>query len=213
MSWYTEGIRIVGCNFLGGPTSMGMVLQGASDAQVVDCLLQGQGLPISVDMNCRVQVLRCRMIGNGYMGLRVSYGVSLDLIDSEIGPGQYGIMVDSARRFAGHGNLINGCSARTVYVLTTTEVEFHGNHIFPGGGTDIEARAMQLSCPEPCHYDFTGNYWGNASAEEIANRIIDYTDYNGSDYQHWAIIDFLPFAAQPVQTEPATLGALKSLFR
>jgi hypothetical protein len=210
MSWWTDGVRIVRCDFFGG--SAGITLQGASDAQVIDCLLQGQSTAIGVDMDCCVQVLRCRIVDYAYLGLKAHFGVSMDLVDNEIGAGQYGIIVDGASRFAGHGNVISGCSVRTLWVMTTTEVEFHGNQILPGVGSDIEARAMQVSCPEPCHYDFTSNYWGTLSAEEIADRIIDYTDYGGSDYEHWAIIDFAPFEGEPVATEPTSWGAVKALF-
>lgn len=68
------------------------------------------------------------------------------------------------------------------------------------------------SLTEPVVVDLTDNYWGTDDPAQIAAWIHDYNDYSPPNPGCWVVIDFEPFADQPVQTEQTTWGAVKSLF-
>jgi hypothetical protein len=109
-------------------------------------------------------------------------------------------------------NLFIGGTGTTLEIIRTP-MDFHQNHIINGGGTSVAALWERGSLIEPVVVDLTENYWGTDDPAQIAEWIFDYNDYDPPNPGCWVIIDFEPFADQPVQTESTTWGAVKSLFR
>lgn len=108
-------------------------------------------------------------------------------------------------------NIFNGGSDTCVWI--GCPVEFHGNHLINGGGSSLRVWWYRHGLTEPYDLDVTGNYWGTGDADQIAAWIEDYHDHDPSDDRFYAIARYAPFADQPVQTQPATWGAVKALFQ
>lgn len=211
MASSAENVNISNCEIVGG--SLGIYLPSVPSAVVADCVLQGSGTAISIGLGGFSQIVRCGFIEYENCALSVSGGASVQLINSHIFEGRFGISFIGDGRLEGHGNVIEGCSQRTLLIQSATDVEFCGNQILPGEGPSVEARASQWLCPETCHLNLIGNYWGTDDAEEIAGRIIDYYDFDPPSGWYRAIVDFIPFEGGVVTTERQTWGAVKSLYR
>lgn len=85
--------------------------------------------------------------------------------------------------------------------------EFHGNHIFNGGGYTVALDNFQ-NLPAVT-VDFTGNYWGTDDAGQITAWIWDGHD----DPQIHAFVAFEPFADGPVPGQRRSWGEVKELYR
>ena len=68
------------------------------------------------------------------------------------------------------------------------------------------------SLTQPVIVDLTLNYWGTDDPAQIATWIDDYNDHHPMELWWYVIVQYEPFADQPVQTERTTWGTVKSLF-
>ena len=104
------------------------------------------------------------------------------------------------------GSVLSG-SFRTIDTLGATQLTVNGSHILRTGQWAVWANG---SIPGGRRtYDLTNNYWGTSSAADIAAWIWDSNDSS----ENWGTVNFQPFSAQEVPTEPTTWGDLKALFR
>mgnify|MGYP006299040655 CR=1 FL=1 len=98
---------------------------------------------------------------------------------------------DVAFRVAYVGNLtVNGCD-------------------LSGGSRGIVWCKDIINCTEVRTVDMTGNYWGTADPDSIANLIRDNNDSDEACF----IIDYEPFETESTPVEKKGLSDLKGLFR
>jgi hypothetical protein len=140
-------------------------------------------------------------------------GSVFSLYDNEfIGDSYAAYFATGGTTVTARNNIFIGGSATTIKI-NRTPMDFHQNHIINGEGPSVKALWERGSLTEPVVVDLTENYWGTDDPAQIAAWIDDYNDYPPQDLWHYVIVQYEPFADQPVQTESTTWGAVKSLFR
>ncbi len=103
---------------------------------------------------------------------------------------------------SGTGNIFAGGGASTIYCQDAVAIELHNNHIFSLGTPYVQC-AQYYNPPMRVHH-LENNYWGTDDVDAI------YALIENCPYMQ---VDIEPIADGPVQTETATWGAVKSLFR
>lgn len=157
---------------------------------------------------CRVQVA-----GGNPPAIKVMTGAEFSLYDNTFEGDVWAASFQTGgTTVVARNNLFIGGTGTTLEIIRTP-MDFHQNHIINGGGTSVAALWERGNLVDPVVVDLTENYWGTDDPAQIAAWIHDYSDYNPPNPGCWVIIDFEPFADQPVQTEQTTWGAVKSLFR
>ena len=78
-----------------------------------------------------------------------------------------------------------------------------------GGSRGIVWCKDIINCTEVRTVDMTGNYWGTADPDSIANLIRDNNDSDEACF----IIDYEPFETESTPVEKKSLSDLKNLFR
>ncbi len=105
-------------------------------------------------------------------------------------------------------NVFNGGSYAAIEVLASPTVFGEENH-FLKGTSDFTIILQYCSNPFLGSVDLRNNYWGTDDPEQVAQWI-----YDGADDPDLAIeVQYLPFSAEPMPTEPSTLGGFRSMFR
>jgi hypothetical protein len=225
--WGDDGIVVTGC--YGHENDYGVVCYpGSANAIVRNCLFENNdaGVDFSGTQNALVElcefnnnlwsvqyeqgasgtVTRCRM-RERYGCVAVAGSSGLTIITNNDCQGSERYCVGLSGPAVVTGNVFRGGQFATV-VATNFQSHFNGNHIIKGAGW-----AVQVLGPDALPLriaDFENNYWGTAEADSIRAWILDHYDQPTSYY---GIVDFEPFATEPLPAERKSLGDVKSLYK
>lgn len=232
-----EGATVVASEFIGCSYGV-MCLDGGDNVDVRDCTFVGDytGVGLQGAWQATYSVSNCRFDGGG-TAVEVLYGhatIQACQATSMVGGTQLAPVYLAAEHAQVH---LENCTAQTtgravwvsghaslvgsnvvlegghsvVFAREDATVSIHDSHLINAGGYTIEA--WYYSCepdpPEPWVLDLTENYWGTTDIEQIEDWIF-------IDQEHGpncVVVDYLPLADGPVQTQRETWGTVKTLFR
>jgi hypothetical protein len=211
---HPNGVSITDCEFI-NTSRYAISGIGGIGWCVRDTEIYGGYGGIQFSQGARGTVERCRVqvAGGNPPAIGLLTGSVFTLSDNEfIGDDWAASFATGGTTVTARNNLFIGGSW-TCLEINRTPMDFHQNHIINGGGASVRALWERGSLTQPVVVDLTENYWGTDDPAQIAAWVFDYNDYDPPNPGCWVIIDFEPFADQPVQTERTTWGTVKSLFR
>jgi len=203
----SENVVVVGCTF--ESSNGGVYLASVSDASVSDCSFETIPIGVRAVDGTSATIESCTFANS--VGV-YCHSSTVRILSNYFGSSRVAVEFLGQGSYVATGNVFEGCAERTIRIDSGWDIQVNGNHILPGAGVSVDASVWRNLCPEVCHIDFTGNYWGTNDPAEIEDRIIDYHDFNPIEGFHWAVIDFDPFEEDEVRTERRSWGSLKSLF-
>jgi len=117
---------------------------------------------------------------------------------------QYNAIVLNNATLTGTGNIIQ-CNGDYTIDASNCAASFHGNHILKSRLGTVFFNFYNV--PHEV-MDLTNNWWGTSDPDSIAAWIRD-----GVDDPQFPIVQYDPFALQPVGEEKKSVSDLKSMFR
>jgi nitrous oxidase accessory protein NosD len=148
----------------------------------------------------------CELQGVQIVGVAISTGSSVEMTDCYLDDNERHINFTNST-LTGLRNRLGNFGLYGIWIETPGELLWNNNDFLYSSPYQVYVSGHFFQ--DPPHYDFTGNYWGTADAGIIADNIYDLND----DINVRAIIDFNPFAEQPVPAQSSSIGELKSQFR
>ncbi len=202
---------------------------GTGPVAVRHCIFDANALAIEVLDNQNVHIENCTITG-GTVGIQyegVSSGVItsvriesflnigvialnqsfIDLTNVQLIGGRASLNSEFGAVITGRRNVLRGASFETITLYACATVDLHESHILGDGMLLVHAH--QCNRASPAIVDLTGNYWGISNPDSIASRIRDSSD----DPALNVIVQFEPFANDPLAPRNSTLGNVKWRFR
>ncbi len=183
---------------------------------IQDCVIHGGRTHVGIYEGAQVELRDCQFCERAGTSAVAISSSDVQMYGCRIAAGVDGLYFEQWGSLIGSGNVLEGCSRVTFHVgadAARSFMDFHGNDILNGGGMSVKVVAGDVNCPDPCHVDLSGNYWGTDDPDQISAWIDDHSDYEPPDWIHRVIIDFEPFSPVSVPVTPMSWGALKALFR
>ena len=208
-----NGVSIMNCEFF-NTSRFAISGIGGDGWTVSDTEIYGGYGGIQFSQGATGVIERChvQVAGGNPPAIGLLTGSVFSLFDNEFVADGYAAFFATGRTVVTARNNVFVGGSWTCLEINLTPMDFRQNHIINGGGMSVRALWERGSLTEPVVVDLTDNYWGTDDPAQIAAWIHDYNDYSPPNPGCWVIIDFEPFADQPVQTEQTTWGAVKSLF-
>jgi len=222
----SERVRAESCEFVDNDDGMvSFVVRGAFETVVEDCLFEGNSVGLDIQTEGGV-VSDCHFWGN-FVGAQVSFGGQSVVRDSifeesgnfdlalagarvELTESYFGIGVPVNIQvqglLTGSGNVLMGGTFATMKVSSRAAIDFTDNHILNNGGRTILLNPADF--PVGPH-NFEDNYWGTNDVAQIEEWIFDQND---EQFDGLGLVDFMPFAGNPVSTDESSFGAFKAQF-
>jgi hypothetical protein len=150
---------------------------------------------------------QCSIIDSEIVGVAVTTGASVEMTDNYLDQNAQHIDFGNSSSLLGIRNRLGQFSRYGIWIESPGSFLWNNNDFLYSA--QYQVYVSQGFEQIPIHYDFTGNYWGTADAGIIADNIYDLND----DINVRAIIDFNPFAEQPVPVESSSMGEFKAQFR
>ncbi len=146
--------------------------------------------------------------------LRVSYGSDVVIEECDFSVDEDGFyngnlsIEDPETNAQLYRNVFRGGSYAAIQAFASPTIFGEGNH-FLKGDSDYTIVLRVFPSPFQGSVDLRNNYWGTDDPELVAQWI-----YDGADDPDLAIeVQYMPFSAEPMPTEPSTLGGFRSMFR
>ena len=177
---------------------------------VENCTFTGSpGAAIQYSARAVGQIRNCSFEDNN-VGIRLSSQTVAQLFDNQISGGGINLGLSNGSSATGSGNIFSGAAFATIDFTGQATASMSNNHILLGTS---DARVKVRSTSGPGHtIDLRNNYWGTASAAEIAASILDSQDNPTPIGTVTGTVLFEPFLELPVSTEAISFGELKRLF-
>jgi hypothetical protein len=166
----------------------------------------GGGTGIMCSAGTAARVVSVSISGTRSSGVELTGQASMDIIDSDVESEYAGMASLSGSRLRARRTRFAGGFA-AFYLITQREFDLQNNVFEKGDGYVVYARDYPDSA-NPAVLDFSGNYWGTTNPDSIATLIWDGND----DSSVHAVVEFVPFLANPVAAETQTFGSFKTLF-
>jgi hypothetical protein len=211
---HPNGVSITDCEFI-NTSRFAISGVGGIGWAVRDTEIYGGYGGIQFEQGARGTIERCsvQVAGGNPPAIGLKNGSVFSIYDSVFEGDVYAADFQTGGPTVTARNNIFIGGTGTVIRIIRTPMDFRQNHLINGGGASVLALWERGSLTDPVVVDLTNNYWGTDDSAQIAAWIDDYNDYPPQDLWHFVVVDYAPFADQPVQTERTTWGAVKSLFR
>ncbi|MFH2051445.1 MAG: right-handed parallel beta-helix repeat-containing protein [bacterium] len=202
-----SGVTISNCQFDGAVRGFGVLVNGADDIAVHDCVFTGidVGVQVSAGGSCR--------ISNSNFDCE-KYGVTVtpvaarcEIIDCELSGG-WGAVAATNAIFQARQSIFVGGLYTTLYLAYSLSTSISDCHIFKGTASNSVWCQQSLDAGEIQH-DLRNNFWDTDDPSVIESLIIDVHD----DPNIHAEVLFEPFSGGPVEKENASWGDLKAMWR
>jgi hypothetical protein len=191
----------------------GVDLQGAGQAaySVVDCAFtQGKTAVQVVYGQATIQNCHATAMNGGGAVQESVFNITdyaqVDLENCSAQTTGCALRVGGFSRVTGTNLVLDG-EYRVIGCYVDSEVSIHQSHLINGGGYTVEA--YYYSCPESTYLDLTNNYWGTTDVAQIDEWIF----IDRAHGPNCVVVDHLPLADGPVQTQREAWGGIKALFR
>ena len=188
-------------------SGIGISLNSTQEARISDTHIVGGGAGIQFD-NCPGFVKNCVIEHMAGSGITVMENRSVVTIAGNVLRDNLIVQIDinSFATVDMHRNKLLDSSLYGIWIRSPSTVHINENDLISPQG--YLAYLTGHLAFEIVHYDFTNNYWGTIDPQEIADRIWDNHDFISTR----AIIDFEPFAEEPVPAKSTSFGELKASF-
>jgi hypothetical protein len=182
---------------------------GVRNARVRDCTFLEGADAITVSNGTTAVVERCIFDGQSRVSVGAALTTTMGFVDCRF-ENQFEIT------YSGSGS--SSFSFRQCSIAAVSDVAFRIAYIgglsvndcdLTGGSRGIVWCEDIINCTEVRTVDMTGNYWGTADPDSIANLIRDNNDSDEACF----IIDYEPFETESTPVEKKSLSDLKGLFR
>jgi len=191
------------CDFtLGGG---GVHVTGHPNVEITHCNFIDYLNPIYIGGGSTARIDSCTMTG-GWYGLWIVdlFLNTVDVRNCTFSGQQYNAIVLNNATLTGTGNIIQ-CNGDYTIDASNCAASFHGNHILKSRLGTVYFNFYNV--PHEV-MDLTNNWWGTSDPDSIAAWIRD-----GVDDPQFPIVQYEPFALQPVGEEKKSMGGLKAMFR
>ena len=209
-----DNVRVSDCHFTG--CYQGVNLQGSQPAthEVWDCTFT-QGKTAAFVVYGQATIWNCHAtLMNGGSNNSAVFSVTsyaqVQLEDCTAQSTGRALMASSHSSVTGVNLVFEGV-AGVIYCAVDSEISIHQSHFLNGGGYTVEAYYYSCDPQMPgglWHLDLTNNYWGTTDVAQIEDWIF----IDQAHGPNCVMVDYLPLADGPVQTQRETWGGIKALF-
>ena len=204
---FTAGlVRISHCELIDN-SGIGIRLDSPQGAQISDTHVVGGGTGIQL-YDCPGSIENCVIEDVPYTGIALlESGTVVTVADNTLQNNGWHFDISNYATVDLHRNELLDSQLYGIWIGSPSTVTAHENDFISSPGYLVYVSGhLALGIK---HYDFTGNFWGTTDPEVIAARIWDNNDFS----QTQAVIDFDPFAGEPVPSEGTSFGKLKAEFQ
>jgi hypothetical protein len=206
-AFYTAGLIHVGHCEVTDNSGVGINLASPQRAEISDTHIMGGGAGIQFD-NCPGFIKDCVIEHIAYEGIILAENATVVTVaDNTLRENGWHFAIGNYATVDAHQNQLLDSQLYGVWIRSPCTVVAHENDLISSQGYLVYLSGHLVSGIK--HYDFTGNYWSTTDPDTIADRIWDNNDFN----QVQAVIDFTPFAGEPVPAEATSFGKLKAKFQ
>jgi len=202
----SQDLEISNCYFTGN--GHGISFNTTENAVVSNCVFENERSAVAYDMGSTGVVTGCDMSSDFSGGIMARLGASTHLIGNNIYGSNAALWVSESSQVTGANNIFAGGNEyyATIMITSSATVELHDCHILKESEYAVK---LEYFYSDDIEQDLTDNYWGTTDPDTVAEWIWDGND----DSSIHSIVEFLPMADGPVQTEDKSWTELKQMYR
>ncbi|MBU2500860.1 right-handed parallel beta-helix repeat-containing protein [bacterium] len=201
------GVTIDNCNFSSPETEFGVLVNGADDIFVQNCVFFGVGIGVQVSAGGSCRVANSNLDCEKYGVTVTPAATRCEIHDCEISGGWAAVAAANGILLASQSVFVGGIYT-TLYFESSLATAISDCHIFKGTASNSVWCVQSLDAGQIQH-DLRNNFWDTDDPSVIESLILDVND----DPNIHAEVLFEPFVGGPIGEEKTTWGDLKAMWR